>query len=355
MVTHFSKKRLRSVLIIVLAALVFHLCGGFLHLFARDFSEDFDYPYSGNVKFLVDQMMNGAEFTPSNYYYFKYRSNLSHICNSSVKLLFLVKSDPEHYEQRNIIRWTWGSTKQFDGNINIKTVFLIGSREYENERLTAESNTHNDILQGNFTDSYFNNTIKTMMGFKWAFEFCSKSTDYFMFVDDDYYVSPKNLLEFVKNPYIFPGRDKRVTKYSFIDLSPDKFELYAGFVFESSPFRSYFSKWYVSLKEYPYNKWPPYVTAGAYVLSRLSLIRMYYASLFMDHFRFDDIYVGILAYKLKIEPIYNENFHFHKLSYTSKGYRQLIASHGYSNPEELWSVWKDYNNYEKLIEQTGAP
>ncbi|XP_044759995.1 beta-1,3-galactosyltransferase brn-like [Coccinella septempunctata] len=348
MVIHIAKRRLRWILLIGLILVMFHLCGGFLHLFAKDFNEDFDYPYSGNVKFLVDQMLNGAEFTPSNFYYFKYKSNLSHICNSSVKLLFLVKSDPEHYEQRNVIRWTWGSSKQLEGNVNIKTVFLIGERELGDDRLNTEFNTHNDILQGNFSDSYFNNTIKTMMGLKWAFEFCSKSTDYIMFVDDDYFVSAKNVLEFVKNPYIYPGRDKTVEKYSFLDLSPDKFELYAGYVFESSPFRSYFSKWYVSLREYPYNKWPPYVTAGAFVLSRLSLIRMYYASLFMDHFRFDDIYIGILAYKLRIEPVHNTNFHFYKLPYTPTGYHKLIATHGYSSPDELWGVWKQYKNNEQI-------
>lgn len=347
MITHISRRRWKCILFIFIAIFIFSLCGGFAHLRTKDFDEIFDYPYNGNVKFLVDQMMTGADFTPSNYYYFKYKSNLSHICSNSVKLLFLIKSDPEHYEHRNIIRQTWGSSKQSKENV-IKTVFLIGQRESEDDRLVWELNFHRDILWGNFSDTYFNNTMKTMMGFKWAFEFCSKSTDYFMFVDDDYYVSPKNVLQFAKNPYIYPGRDKTVQKYSFIDMNPDKFELYAGYVFQSSPFRNYFSKWHVSLEEYPFNKWPPYVTAGAYVLSKLSLIRMYYASLFMDHFRFDDIYIGILAYKLQIEPIHNENFHFHKLPYTRESYQQLIASHGYSNPNELWSIWEMHKQFEEF-------
>ncbi|KAL3272869.1 hypothetical protein HHI36_014330 [Cryptolaemus montrouzieri] len=339
MLTYYSKKKLRY-MFIAFGALLFHLFGGFSHLFSKDFDDDFDYPYEGNVKFLVDQMVNGAQFDPINTYYFKYKTNCSHLCNGPVKLLFIIKSAPENYAQRDVIRKTWGSGNNV--NEKIRAVFLVGERTSETESLLKESIRYNDLVQGNFSDTYFNNTIKTMMGFKWACEFCFKHTEYFMFVDDDYYVSPKNVLKFVENPFIYPGRDVRVEKYSFTDFGTDKFELYAGYVFHSSPFRSYFSKWSVSLQEYPYNKWPPYVTAGSYVLSRLSLMRMYYASLFTQHFRFDDIYVGILAYKLEIEPIHNQNFHFDKKPY-NHDYHQTIASHGYNDPEELWRVWNEEN------------
>ena len=53
---------------------------------------------------------------------------------------------------------------------------------------------------------------------------------------------------------------------------PEDVELYAGFVFHSTPHRHKAGKFYVSLEEYPFHLWPPYVTAGAYVLSRAALI-----------------------------------------------------------------------------------
>ena len=55
---------------------------------------------------------------------------------------------------------------------------------------------------------------------------------------------------------------------------PEDVELYAGFVFHSAPHRHKPGKFYVSLEEYPFHLWPPYVTAGAYVLSRAALIGM---------------------------------------------------------------------------------
>ena len=59
---------------------------------------------------------------------------------------------------------------------------------------------------------------------------------------------------------------------------PEDVELYAGFVFHSAPHRHKPGKFYVSLEEYPFHLWPPYVTAGAYVLSRAALIGIHGAS-----------------------------------------------------------------------------
>ena len=60
---------------------------------------------------------------------------------------------------------------------------------------------------------------------------------------------------------------------------PDDVRLFTGFVFpHSRPHRHKSSKWFVGLDEYPFDFWPPYVTAGAYVLSREALVDMYFTS-----------------------------------------------------------------------------
>lgn len=82
--------------------------------------------------------------------------------------------------------------------------------------------------------------------------------------------------------------------------------------------------------------WPPYITAGAYILSREALFKMYCVSLYTKHFRFDDIYLGIVALKAQIDPFHCEEFYFHKAIYTGpQSYRYVVASHGYDNPIEL--------------------
>merc|ERR1712241_1143028 len=84
----------------------------------------------------------------------------------------------DHFKQREVIRKTWGYEKRFSG-VTIKTVFLLGSTESPNSALMSqiktEYDTYGDIIQGNFIDSYYNNTIKTMMGLRWAAELCHRA------------------------------------------------------------------------------------------------------------------------------------------------------------------------------------
>lgn len=133
-------------------------------------------------------------------------------------------------------------------------------------------------------------------------------------------------------------RDKRE---SFDFELPSDVRLFAGFVIVSAPHRHKTSKWYVSLSEYPYHLWPPYVTAGAYMLSREALLDMYYASMYTKHFRFDDIFLGLTAKKADIEPFHCEEFHFYKKDYAKYNYKYVISSHGYGNPEEMLKVWNE--------------
>lgn len=119
---------------------------------------------------------------------------------------------------------------------------------------------------------------------------------------------------------------------------------YLGYVFRSSPLRHWVSKWYVSLKEYPYHLWPPYATAGAYVVSRQALIDLFYASLYTKLFRFDDVFIGLTCLKANIEPLHSSYFYFWKKPYSLEGYREVIASHGYGDPKELRFVWNQQKN-----------
>ncbi|KAI5704245.1 hypothetical protein M8J75_003372 [Diaphorina citri] len=253
-----------------------------------------------------------------------------------------------HFERRLAIRQSWGYEKRFS-DVPIVTVFILGY-DPDNEGLqieiAEESERYNDIVQAKFIDSYFNNTIKTMMGFKWAANYCKHSKFYF-FADDDFYVSTRNVLRFLRNPLQYPQYlelpiETIQSKNNIMDYElPSDVKLFSGFVFVSSPHRHYTSKWYISLQEYPYHLWPPYVTAGAYVVSREVLLDFYFASHFTKHFRFDDIYLGILAKKTNTEPFHCGEFYFYKKDYSLHNYQYVIASHGYGNHDELLRVWNE--------------
>jgi hypothetical protein len=196
----------------------------------------------------------------------------------------------------------------------IRTIFTLGvdrdtlnhERPTDVQKLVdLEAERFQDIIQFNFVDEYFNNTLKTVNGMRWCKENCIRSK-FFLFVDDDYYVSVKNILAFLRNPVNYPEyleeykeqlrklNQRKLHQYNngssrnLLGLNmelPADVKLFAGFVFNSSPHRHKSSKWYVSLDEYKYDKWPTYVTAGSFILSREALQEMYCTSLYTKHFR----------------------------------------------------------------------
>lgn len=59
-------------------------------------------------------------------------------------------------------------------------------------------------------------------------------------------------------------------------------------------------------------------------------------------FRFDDIYLAIVALKAGMRLQHSDEFHFHKAPYTGPhSYRYVVSSHGYNNPDEMVRVWSE--------------
>lgn len=354
---NMSRRKVKHVIFIIILSFLLYVFGVFHHAFEKDFYSEFHYPYDGDIEMLVEQLKTNRTptVTPINSYDFHFFKTCQNKCKGvqNLRLVFLIKSAPEHFDNRIAIRSTWGFERRFS-DVEIKTLFLLGTRHNSpilQKSIDEESHKFADIIQANFTDTYYNNTYKAMMGMTWAVKYCPNSK-FYMFVDDDYYVSTKNVLRFVRYPTNYPkylkepmanansALKRKLVQASDFELANDV-RLYTGFAFMSSPHRHYVSKWYISLNEYPYHMWPPYVTAGAYILSRDALIDMYYTSFYTKHFKFDDIYVGILAYKAKIEPFHSEEFYFYKQSYNKLNYEYTIASHGYGDPNELIHTWTE--------------
>ncbi|XP_014296824.1 beta-1,3-galactosyltransferase brn [Microplitis demolitor] len=394
--------------------MILQFFGIFTHIFEVSFEDNFSYPYEGDVSSSVEALKHNKkpEIEPINTYNYDYIHDIKENCIDNdyhtLRIIFIVKSAIDNFDRRNAIRNSWGHKKRFF-DVPTRTVFLLGINPMENKKLQSklddEIKKHKDIVQGNYIDTYYNNTIKTMMGLKWAVNYCLNSK-FYMFVDDDIYVSVKNVLRFIRNPTSYPdylqdpsrigGPHKREIRESDVpnlvnhlpnsnssnsmnktstdnqyryqlnvtlnneslnndsdgglirkrrqvfDFElPNDVMLFAGYVFVSSPHRYKSSKWYVSLDEYKYDMWPPYVTAGAYILSKEALIDLYYTSFYTKHFKFDDIYLGLVAKKAGIEPFHCDEFHFYKKEYTKYNYKYVITSHGYGDPAELMHVWNE--------------
>jgi beta-1,3-galactosyltransferase / beta-1,3-N-acetylglucosaminyltransferase len=319
---------------IAIVLFIIYELGVVTHLFEKNLN-DFHYSSEFDFKLAVERLEQNDDLVNSiniNNHTYKFLYDSSETCNNNhVFIVIMVKTKYSHFEQREAIRSTWGKT---DLKGMRKTVFLIGKPEitddlYEfNKKIQQEHDLFGDIVQQDFLDTYYNNTLKAIMGLQWIQMYC-KTAQYYLFIDDDYFLNPSVLINYLK------------VNVAYADYET----LYGGFVFpDSSPMRYLFHKWYVSLEEYPYAKYPPYVSAGCYLLSKTSAKKFYIASRLVPKFRFDDIYMGILSSKLKIRPFHMENVYFDPPGYSHELYsKNVLASHGFT-PKNLKKIWLKINN-----------
>lgn len=302
----------------------------------------FSYPLDINLNAIVDTAISGKPSgiqTLNQFHSYPFVLNCENKCKDedggqdNVFILLIIKSRLENFDQRNMIRRTWG--RQYGMNYNIKRVFLLGVNPHDKklqQRIGMEQQDYDDIVQQFFVDTYFNNTLKMMMGFQWAVEFCDNAK-FVAFFDDDYYVNINRVVRLVNS--------LKETEYDNTII---------GFVWKNSmPVRILSHKWYISLKEYPYRFWPNYVTAGSFFVHMSTVERLKIAMQYVKIIRFDDVFLGIVAYKMGIKLKHNENLHFHDMVYEKYKFRSVIAAHGFYDVEFLYKVWKEQRDLEKIL------
>ena len=206
-----TKIKLKYVCTIVGVLVLMDIFGTFTHMFEVTYTDNFIYPYHGQIRPFVEALKHKKkpDMEPINVYNYTFIHGLKEKCKDrdygTLRIVFLIKSSPEHFDRRMGIRNSWGFGKRFF-DVPTRTIFLLGVHPEDLElqyKINSEAEKHKDILQADFIDSYYNNTIKTMLGFKWAVNHCANSK-FYMFVDDDVYVSVKNVLRFVRNPAYYP-------------------------------------------------------------------------------------------------------------------------------------------------------
>ena len=145
----------------------------------------------------------------------------------------------------------------------------------------------------------------------------------------------------IKNKFII----LKVTVFQFFLENSKQLDnhLYLGHVFRRNhPMRQLFSRHYMTLAEYKYSRYPAYATGGCFLVSNYTLIDLYYGSLHLPKFRFDDVFLGMIARKLNIPLTHNEHIYVeNKFWYSQDRYKQVVASHFYNDPNELIQVWTE--------------
>ena len=87
----------------------------------------------------------------------------------------------------NIFRSSWGNP-DIPGVVT-KLVFLLGypDDERKQEKIQEENEKHQDIVQGDFLDTYHNLSYKAIMGHLWVSEFCDHA-EFVVKTDDDMFI-----------------------------------------------------------------------------------------------------------------------------------------------------------------------
>jgi len=135
-------------------------------------------------------------------------------CKPGVHLLILVTSHAwTGYKRRLTVRETWGTYRK-DRNANTnktwQTFFVVASRlpttynkhnEYKiraaTAELRAEMEAYQDIIEGDFEETFYNLPLKLQIGFEWAHFYCNAS--YIHKTDDDVFLNTKNVFPFLAN------------------------------------------------------------------------------------------------------------------------------------------------------------
>ncbi|XP_078416674.1 beta-1,3-galactosyltransferase 5-like [Cetorhinus maximus] len=246
------------------------------------------------------------------------RQHESPPCKKGQVLLVLVTSAQPNTDRRNAIRSTW-ALESGESPFPWQVVFLVGRAPEEGaaDLIRSEQEEFQDLLVGNYLDTYRNLTLKVMHGLKWAVSTCQPA--YILKTDDDCFVNTDRLPRFL-------ARD-----------NPARTRLYAGSLFAAEKrevIRNPLSKWYVSWRDYRKERYPPYASGVGYVLSLDVAAALLRVAPSVRPIPVEDAYVGILAEAAGIPVLSSSRFTKHNVNWRVCNYRYLMVIHHLSTHEQ---------------------
>ncbi|CAH8447698.1 unnamed protein product [Heterobilharzia americana] len=287
----------------------------------------------------------------------------NHPCNNSnneslyhtADILFIIRSHVNHFTQRQAIRQTWANQKCYENfGIYIRSLFILGkiNNYYDQiinikidqlnrnnhhdddniKKLYYEHFNYHDIIQFDFIDNYSNLLNKWIGSIDFIMKYClNNEKSFIILMDDDYFLHPMNLIQLLHG------------------ITPSQYRIYASGQLQhiSYPIRIPFHSRYISLTDYPYNIYPPYLFGGTIILSMPVVQLLYIGFRYIKHIPYDDIMLGIVLLKFGITPIHLKHIYstYSPDIYTLKQI-PFISVHGYNTPTSLNSLWSELNmNY----------
>lgn len=217
-----------------------------------------------------------------------YTSNTCEETKTKNKLLLaymMIRVD--QFKLRNFIRQTWANKEI---NSNLRLVFIVGkSTDMSVMRLILNENLkYNDLVQGDFIDTYRNLTYKSIIAWKWILKYCSNAK-LFIKLDHDHKINMNNLFQ-----YFSLNERRGHFRISF------KKTFLCNYKEDAWPLKNKTSKWYVTENEYNPNlynmsNYPIYCLGSYYIMTPDLIEDLYEASFRLKPFWIEDVYTGLLA------------------------------------------------------------
>ncbi|XP_063679284.1 beta-1,3-galactosyltransferase bre-2-like isoform X1 [Bolinopsis microptera] len=210
------------------------------------------------------------------------------------EILILIITAPNNREFRDQLRlesylnFPWTYSYKDDFNFHYAFVCGYSTNRTLLEEMRQEAVETGDLLIGDFEDTYENLVYKTIWLLRYAVE--RYTFDYMFKVDDDSFINPALLFDFLYK-YIKP-------KYNDMNIG-----YYGGMIRHGSREVQREGQWGIQKWEFEPDILPPYHVGGAYILSHLAAKQIIdlNAKHIMVAFRIEDAYVGALADRIGLK------------------------------------------------------
>ncbi|XP_056319932.1 N-acetyllactosaminide beta-1,3-N-acetylglucosaminyltransferase 3.4 [Danio aesculapii] len=260
--------------------------------------------------------------------------------SADVFLLLVIKSSPENYDRREVLRKTWAEERLHKG-VCIRRVFIIGTTRsgFEKRRLNRllklENNENKDILQWDFNDSFFNLTLKQILFLEWMDRRCPHAR-FLLNGDDDIFANTFNMIEYLQGQENNDGSR----------------HLFTGHLIQNvGPIRNPSSKYYVPVQIQESERYPPYCGGGGFLLSGFTARTIYNMSHSVILLPIDDVYMGMCLEKAGLKPTSHFGVRTAGLNVPAENvdkfdpcyYREIILVHRFL-PHMIFVMWNEIQN-----------
>ena len=109
------------------------------------------------------------------------------------------------FEGRSYLRKRWLSPYLFK-EPHVTSAFMVGLSQYEDlqDKLEIEAKSHGDIIQGDFIDTYKNQTIKNIAALQWIHKYC-RNAFYIIKTDADVFIHIVQIMDYLERHPIGPN------------------------------------------------------------------------------------------------------------------------------------------------------